>query len=56
MEKAVKLTKHNSVVMSFRVLNDDKKRIEKAARRVGQQPSVFARTGVLNEVDYVENQ
>ena len=52
----VKLTAHNSTVMAFRVLKTDKTRIERAARKTKQRPGVFARVGVLNEVDFVENQ
>lgn len=56
MSETTKFTAKNSVVMAFRVLKTDKARIEKAARKTKQRPGVFARIGVLNEVEYVEGQ
>lgn len=56
MTETTKFTAKNSVVMAFRVLKTDKARIEKAARKTKQRPGVFARIGVLNEVEYVEGQ
>ena len=56
MSETTKFTKQNSAVMAFRVLKTDKTRIEKAARKTNQRPGVFARVGVLNEVEFVENQ
>jgi hypothetical protein len=56
METPEKLTAKNSVVMAYRVHNRDKKRIEAAAKKTNQAPGVFSRVGVLNEVEFVENQ
>jgi len=56
MADKIKMTQHNSVVMSFRIFKADKDRILKAAKNTGQAPGVFVRVGVLNEVEFVENQ
>ena len=54
--KKYEFGKNTSSIMGFRIRNDDKDRVERAATAAGKLPGEFIRIAVLNEVEFVENQ